>query len=75
MFVRMISSELLNILLPNLVGLCSIVSQNVMQKNWFTVFNVNFTDRAYIIKIGLFLLYFLNCWSVCNQTWYDSTAS
>ena len=31
--------------------------------------------RAYLIKILLFLLYLLNCWSVCNQAWFDSTAS
>ena len=33
-----------------------------MQKNWFTVFNVRVTARAYITKIWLFLLYLLNCW-------------
>ena len=75
MFVLTISSEPQNILLPNLVWLCSIISQNVLQKNWFTVFNVKVTARAYIIKILLFLLYLLNCWSVCNQTWFDSTLS
>ena len=37
--------------------------------------NVKVTVRAYIIKNGLSLLYLLNCWSVCNQTWFDSTAS
>ena len=26
-------------------------------------------------QIWLFLLCILNCWSVCNQTWFDSTAS
>ena len=71
MFVQTIYSEPQNILLPNLVCLCNIISQNFMQKNWFTVFNVKVTTRAYIIKIWLFL----NCWSVCNQTWFDSTAS
>ena len=70
-----ISSEPQDILLPNLVWLCSVISQNVMQKNWFTVFSVKVTVRAYIIKIWLFLLYLLKCWSVCNQTWFDSTAS
>ena len=30
------------------------------------------TASAYIIRIGLFLLYLLNCWSVCNQIWFDS---
>ena len=47
----------------------------VMQKNWFTIFNVKVTARAYIIRIWLFLLYLLNCWSICNQYWFDSTAS
>ena len=47
----------------------------VMGKIWFTVFNVKVTTRAYIIKIQLFLLYLLNFWSICNQTWLDSTAS
>ena len=46
-----------------------------MQKNWFAVFSVKVTARAYIIKILLFLLYLLNCWSVCNQTWFDSITS
>ena len=45
-----------------------------MQKKWFTVFNIKVTARAYVIKIWLFLLYLLKCWSVCNQTWFDSTA-
>ncbi|WP_419635475.1 hypothetical protein, partial [Thiolapillus sp.] len=40
-----------NFLLPNLIWLCSIISQSAMQKNWFTVFNVKVTARAYIIKI------------------------
>ena len=26
------------------------------------------------MKIRLILLYLLNCWFVCNQTWFDSTA-
>ena len=51
------------------------MSQSVTQKNWFTVFNVKITVRAYMIKIWLFLLYLLKCWSVCNQIWFDSTAS
>ena len=29
--------------------------------------------RAFVIKIWLFLLYLLSCWSVCNQNWFDST--
>ena len=46
-----------------------------MQKNWFTIVIVKVTARAYMINIWLFLLYLLNCWSVCNQTWFCSTAS
>ena len=61
--------------IPNLVWLCIIMRLCVMQKNWFTIFSVKVTVRAYIIKIWLFLLYVLNCWSVCNQTWFGSTAS
>ena len=61
--------------IPNLVWWCIILRWGVMQKNWFTVFNVKVTARAYIIKIWLFVLYLLNCWSVCNQTWFGSTAS
>ena len=30
--------------------------QNVVHKNWFTIFNVKVTVRAYISKILLFLL-------------------
>ena len=71
----MISSEPQNILSPNLVWLCSIISQSVMQKNWFTLLNVKVTAKACIIKVWLFLLYRLSCWSVCNQTWFDSTVS
>ena len=46
------------------------MSHCVMQKNWFTVFNVKVTVRDYIIKIWLYLLYLLNYWSICNQTWF-----
>ena len=51
MFDWMISSEPQIILIPNMVLHCSIMSQIVMQKNWFTVFNVKVTARTYIIKI------------------------
>ena len=61
------------ILLLNVVWLCSIMSQSDMQENWFTVFNVKVTARAYIIKIWLFLLYLKNDWSIWNQTWFGST--
>ena len=46
-----------------------------MQKNWFTILNVMVTVRVYIIKVWLFLLCLVNCWSVCNQTWFDNIAS
>ena len=49
--------------------------QCVLRKDWFTMFNVEVTVKAYITKIWLFLLHLLNCWSVCNQTGFDSTAS
>ena len=75
MFVRTISSEPQNMLLPNLVWLCSMISQSVMQKIRFTVFNVKVKARAYIIKIWLFLLYLLNSWWVCDQIWFNSTTS
>ena len=29
----------------------------------------------YMIKIWLFLLYLLNCWFVCKQTWFGSSTS
>ena len=60
--------EPLNRVLPNLIWWCIIMRWCVMQKNWFTIFNVKVTARAYIIKIWLFLLYLLTC----NQTWFDS---
>ena len=44
------------------------------KKNWFTIFSVKVTVRAYLIKLKLFLQYLPNCRTVCNQTWFDSTA-
>ena len=70
-----VSPELLNHFLPNLVWCCIIMRQCVVRKNWFTVFNVKVTARAYIIKTWLCLLYHLKFWSVCKQAWYCSTAS
>ena len=62
--------------LPNCVWWCIRMRWCVMRgKKWFTIVNVNVTASAYIIKIWLFLLYLLNCWSVCNQTWFVRTAS
>ena len=54
MFVQMIFSELLNLLLPNLVLWCIIMSQIVFQKDWFAVFKVKVTVKDNIIKIWLF---------------------
>ena len=56
MFVWMISSESQNILSPNLVWWCSIMSQSVMQERTkkFAVFKVKVTARANMIKILLF---------------------
>ena len=70
-----ISSKLLNILLPKLVLWCIIISWSVIQKDWFAIFKVKFTARAYMIRIWWFLLYLLNCWSICYHTWFDSTLS
>ena len=46
--VRSISPEPLNHFLKNLVWWCIIMKQCVMRKNWFTIFNVKVTARAYI---------------------------
>ena len=75
--VRGISPELLNLFLTKLGMMVYIIIMRwrVIQKNWFIIFKVKITSRAYTIKIWLFLLYLLNCWSICNQTWIASTAS
>ena len=75
MFVQKISSKPPNILLPNLVLWCSILSWSVMQKDWFAIFKVKVTARAYMIIIWQFLLYLLNCWFFGNQTCLLDTAS
>ena len=43
-----------------------------MQKNWFTTFNVKVTARVFVTKAWLFVLWFLNRWSISNQIWFDS---
>ena len=76
----MISSEPQIVFSPNLVWLCGTMSQSVVQKNWFTVFNVKVTARAYIIKTWLFftisskLLVFSRSRSQQRLVWskYDS---
>ena len=47
-------SWLINHFLPNLEWRCVIMRRCVMQKNWFTIFNVKITVRASIIKMWLF---------------------
>ena len=74
-FVQMISSKPPNILFSNLVLWCIIMSQSVMQKDWFAIFKVKVTASAHVTKIWQLLLYLLNCWSFCYQTWFDSTLS
>ena len=71
-FVQMIFSKPPNILFPNLVLWCIIMSRRVMQKDWFAIFKVKVTASAHMIKIWQFLLYLLNCWSFCYQTWFNS---
>ena len=73
LFVQMIFSKPPNILFPNLVLWCIIMSRNVLQKDWFLIFKVKVTARAHMIKIWQVLLYLLNCWFFWYQTWCDST--
>ena len=54
MFVQMIFSESLNLLVPNLVWTCIIISQTVFQKDWISVSIVKVTVKDNIIKIWLF---------------------
>ena len=68
--VRMIFSEPRNILSPNLVGCCIVMSWSVIRKNWYAIFKVKLTARAHMIQIWLFVLYPLNCWSFFKQTWF-----
>ena len=65
--VQRISSEPQNILLPILIWLCSIINQSVMQKNWFTVFNVKATAKGQMIL--------LNQQTFRCQTWYCDASS
>ena len=54
MFVQVISSENLNLLLPNLARCCIIMSPIVYLKDWFAVFKVKVTVKNIIIKVLLF---------------------
>ena len=64
-----------NVLLPNLVWWCIIMSWSDVVKNWFAIFKVEITARAFMIKIWQFLLYLLGCWPFCYQTWFVGTLS
>ena len=76
MFVWTIFSESQNILLPNLVWWCSIMNQSHVDIFFIVaIFKVKVPARAHIIKIWLFLLYYLNFWFLGNQTWCDDTSS
>ena len=46
-----VSSELLILLLPNLVWLCVIMTQSVFQKDWFALFKFKVTVKDLIIKV------------------------
>ena len=74
-FVQTISPEHFSLLQPNLLWCCIIMRWSVLRKNWFGIFKIKFTSRAYMIKIWLFTLYLLDLWSICNQTsfkWYTT---
>ena len=47
MFVQLISSKSPNIVFPNLVLWCTIMSQSVMQKDLFAIFKIKVTARAH----------------------------
>ena len=69
-FVQMICPEPLNHFLPNLVWWYIIMRGSVMNKNWFTIFNVKVKARADIIKQWLF--YYISKLLVCllpNLVW------
>ena len=71
----MISSKPLNILFPNFVLWCIILSRSIMQKDWFADFKGKITAQAHIIEIQQFRLYLLKCWSLCYYTWFYGTLS
>ena len=62
----MLSSEMLNLILPILVQWCIIMSQILFQKYWFAVFKVKVTVKDHVTKDN-FLTYRLNCWFFCNE--------
>ena len=67
-FVQMISSKQPNILLPNLVLWCIIMSRSVMQKDWFAIFKVKVTVKVKNFIESLCIIHLLYHWSFGNQT-------
>ena len=65
LFIQMLSSEMLNLILPNLVRWCISMSQTVFEKYWFAVFKVKVKVEDHVTKDD-FMIYFLNCWSSRN---------
>ena len=57
MFVQ-ISSKPPNILFPNLILWCIIMSHSVVQKGWFAIFKVKVTAKAHMIKYDNFYYIF-----------------
>ena len=69
MLVQMISSKPTNILLPNLVLWCIIMSQSVMQKGWFAIFKVKVTAKVYMIMTLFTISFELLILLVWNLAW------
>ena len=72
----MIPSELLNLLQPNLVWWCIIMSQIVFQTDWYAVFKIKITVKDHIINLWLSeLLIFLQLnlvwWHIITILWKD----
>ena len=67
----MVSSELLNLLLPNLVWWCIIISSKKIG-----LLSSRLKSQWRIIESRYdFLTCLLNCWSFCNWTWCDGISS
>ena len=64
MLVHMMSSKPPNILFPNLVLWCVIMSQSVTEskKDLFAIFKVKVSARGHLTKVWQFLVYLLNFW-------------
>ena len=75
MFVQTISSESLNFLLPNLVKQCTIVSQIVFQKDWFTLFMVMVTVEDHVSKYDLLIYPELLILLELNLSWWHTIIS